>query len=312
MSIKSPNREIPDQLREVHDKLASEGLVAYYAQKYDEAEKLFAKLLQALIDAQKSENRPIHKGLPLHNMGLAMFGQGKTADAINNILLAYIEDTLNTGYDFEDDADRTLAARMLRDVFYFNLRILREIKVIVAEIKKQGKWNDAREPKVILDEAARRLGFDTNKLLEQCQRKIEKIGKSLMGFPEPRERRVFIGTNYDANPGVIPILREAVIRKGYVPVVVADVAVEEDAVHDTSILLLHTCAYAIIDVTNPGGQFMEIERVRDYGTKLLLVKQALDTAKPRPASGMVASLKYDIEYYSDPRDLFKFIADFLP
>jgi hypothetical protein len=133
-----------------------------------------------------------------------------------------------------------------------------------------------------------------------------------MGFPEPRERRVFVGTNYDASPGAIPILREAVIRKGYVPVVVADVAVEEDMIHDTSILLMHTCSFAIIDVTSPGGQFMEIERARDYGTKLLLVKQALDLTKPRPVSAMVASLQYELKYYVDPRDLFKIVEEFLP
>lgn len=36
---------------------------------------------------------------------------------------------------------------------------------------------------------------------------------------QPREQRVFIGTNYDTHSHVIPLTKEAVLRKGYVPIV---------------------------------------------------------------------------------------------
>ena len=152
--------------------------------------------------------------------------------------MAYIEDTLNVGFDLEDDADRAPAATVLRDMFYLKLRILREIKTISREIKSLGKWNEVRDPEDILLKVAERLNFDPNKLVEQCEHPLPKIGKPLLGFPQPRDKRVFIGTNYDAKPDFIPIAKEAVIRKGYIPIVVAEFGIEPGTTHDASLVLI--------------------------------------------------------------------------
>jgi len=312
MKIQPPNREVPDRLRERYNQLTIEGLLSLYAGKYEDAERFFSEQYKLLFEAQDKENRPIHKGLSLHNKGLALYALGRQEEGIHNILLAYIEDTLNVGYDLEDDADRAQAARILRDLFYFRLRILREIKTVSREIKASGKWNAARDPEIILCEVSRRLDFDPSKLVDQCERPLPKVGKMLLGFPQPRERRVFIGTNYYVNPGIIPIAEEAVFRKGYTPIVVAKVGIRPEAIHDESLLLLHTCKYAVIDITHPGGQFMEIERAHDYKVEVLLVRQALDISKPPRISEMISTLGYKIKYYSDPRELVSIIEEFLP
>lgn len=111
MEIQPPNREVPDKLRDKYLQLATEGLVSLYVGRYENAEKLFSEQYKLLFDAQDSENRPIHKGLPLHNRGLALFTLGRQEEALRSILLAYVEDTLNVGYDLEDDVDRMKRGR---------------------------------------------------------------------------------------------------------------------------------------------------------------------------------------------------------
>lgn len=202
---------------------------------------------------------------------------------------------------------------MLRDIFYLNLRILREVKTIAAKIKASGRWNMARDPKPLLKKIAQKLRFDANRLSEQCERAVPRVGAMILGLRQPRERRVFIGTNYDVNPGIIPLAKEGVIRRGYEPVIASEAGIPPNApdVHDKSLMLLHTCGWAI-DITAPGGQFIEVERARDYGVNLLLVRQALDPSHPPPVSAMVSTIGWPIRYYGDPRDLIPIVMGFLP
>ena len=312
MEVQHPNREVPDTLREEYTNLGTEGLVALNIGKYAESERFFLKQYQLLLKAQDQENRPIHKGAPLHNRGLALYYLGKQEEAIYSILLAYIEDTLGTEYDLEDNADRAAASRVLRDVFYFKLKILREIKNKSTQIKESGEWSSAKDPDPILQELAQRFYFNPNKLSDLCDRPLPKTDNPLLGFPQPREKRVFIGTNYDAQPGIIPIAKEAVIRKGYTPIVVAEVGIPPGTAHDSSLVLLHTCKYAIFDITVPSGQLMEIERTHDYNVEVLLLRAVLPSEQQRGISEMLSTLGYKIKTYNDPRELLDLIPKFLP
>lgn len=311
MEIKIPDRSIPTKIREKYENLTADGLTNLQSGKYDEAKNLFLKIYKNLLEAQKQEERPIHKGLPLHNLGIALFHLGKPDEAVNYILCAYIEDTLNVAYDLEDDADRAPAAVVLRDIFYFRLRILREIKNKIQNIKEAGKWYSARNPETILFEVAKSLGFDPQKLTRECRR-LPTRDKPLLGFPESREQRVFIGTNYNQNPIIISIIKEAVFKKGYKPVAAVDFGINKDTIHDDCLVLLHTCRYAIFDITSPGGQLMELERVHDYNIEVLLVRQTVDLALPPIVSSMVSTLGYKIEYYSNPVQLSNKVQGFLP
>jgi len=167
------------------------------------------------------------------------------------------------------------------------------------------------------------MQIDVNNLSRYCQQ-IPKLGKMAIGFPQPRAERVLIGTNYDVNVGVIPIVKDGIFRKNltagtnYIPIAVLDTFVPSGTTHDVSLSLLHTCGYAIIDVSHPGGQFIEIERLRDYGIphdNVLLVRQAarpLDPQRLPHVSEMVATLGYNTAYYYDHRELIDITRRFLP
>ena len=315
-----PNRSAPESILAEARELEIEGLVALHGEKYSLARDLFKKQYDLYFETQSKVDRPIHKGSPLHNLGLALFYLKDVNESVRNFLLAYVEDTLNTSYDSEDDADRAPAASMLRDIFLFNLRILREIKLVSFGAKANGMWNKARDPEIILVSAANKLQLDLAKLSTYCGR-IPQVGRVAVGFPQPRENRVFIGTNYDVNIGIIPLVKEGIAVKNltggrqYVPIAVLDVIIPPKATHDLSLLLLHTCGYAIVDVSHPGGQFVEIERARDYGVKVLLVRQAatpVNRRRPPHISEMVSTLGYPVEYYFDPRELIRITQSFLP
>jgi hypothetical protein len=180
--------------------------------------------------------------------------------------------------------------------------------------------NRSRDPEELLKKVASELDLDMRKLSRVCAR-LTKPGKAMVGFPQPREIRVFIGTNYDVNIGIIPLVKEGIERKNvsfnsaYVPVTLLDVVVPGGSTHDVSLMLLHTCAYAIVDVSHPGGQFVEIERARDYGVNVLLVRQAatpIDPNRPPHISEMISTLGYPVRYYFDPRELIDITKNYLP
>jgi len=208
----------------------------------------------------------------------------------------------------------------LRNLLVCDLMVLRQVKEISARAKMGGRWNEIREPEERLKRTASELDLDAGKLSRVCAR-LPKPGKAIVGLPQPRETRVFIGTNYDVNVGIIPLVKEGIKRKNvssgsaYVPVTLLDVVVPRGSTHDLSLILLHTCAYAIVDVSHPGGQFVEIERARDYGVNVLLVRQAatpIDPNRPPHISEMISTIGYDVKYYFDPRELIGITKDYLP
>jgi hypothetical protein len=98
-------------------------------------------------------------------------------------------------------------------------------------------------------------------------------------------------------------------------VIVRDVIIPPTSnAHDVSLLLLHTCSYAVIDVTAPAGQFLEIERARDYGVNVLLLRNGPVGHQPH-ISAMITSLVSNhcqIQVYNDIPHLRRLIRNFLP
>lgn len=313
VSNEAPNREIPHYLIEDLRKSDVEGLVKLYAGKYEEAEAIFRNQYAILLDAQEKEHRPIHKGGSLHNLGLSLFGQKKNEAGLRQVLLAYIEDALNVPYDLEEEADRTPAARVLRDFLQIRLRVLREIRTVAREIKAKGLWKTAWRPEPILEEVVTKLGLQRDNLLSQCLLTPIPEGGVPLGFPQPWEQRVFIGANYDTHSHIVPEVKEVVVRKGYTPVIAYEVNIPQDLSHHHSLMLLHTCKYAVFEVTSYAGQLMELERAKDYGVTVLLVRSALGTPPLAPhVSSMIQTLGYSLAYYRDIPSLKQCVASFLP
>lgn len=72
----------------------------------------------------------------------------------------------------------------------------------------------------------------------------------------------------------------------------------------------HTCGWAVFDITNPVGQVIEIERARDYGVNVLLVRSDPKSHSPH-VSDIIMSLGYQLEPYSNAQALPQAIRNFL-
>jgi len=309
MPVPSVNRSIPQSIQEECKRLSVEGLAEFYRKNFQNSERIFDKFLKLLNAAQKEVKRPIHKGTPLFNKGIASIAREDFPNGLYYVLLAYIEDTLSNDFDREDEADRAPAGRFLVDTFIIELRLLRDIKSQSKRIKEQGKWISASDPEIILDDVMRSCGISRNDLLRRCKRQDPRLGSMTLGFPQPRERRVFIGANFDT-PAFVAEIQIAVVLSGYVPIITAEVFIPPKDTHDASLLLLRTCGHAIFDITNPAGQLMEIERTRDYGVRVLLLRQK-PWGHEAHLSQMIESLGYKVELYGNPTELSQKVHDWL-
>lgn len=312
MSTEPIDRNLTPELLQDYQRIELEGQVAFYQERYADAVSIFLRAHQFMLDAQTQLDRGVHKGAVLYFLGIASLGTGSSIEALRNVLLAYVEDALGTPIDFEDDADRAPAGRFLSDGFIIQLRLLREIKSAARRIKESTQsWLHASDPETIRTEALTRLSVAPDNFLSLCRRQNLALGPAPLGFPQPRERRVFIGTNYDSHSHLIPEMRLAVIMRNYIPVAARDVIIPPNAnVHDISLLLLHTCAWAVFDVTQPAGQFMEIERARDYEVNVLLIRSD-PVSHPAHVSQMISSLGYRLQPYRDMPSLRRLIMAFL-
>jgi hypothetical protein len=94
--------------------------------KYKLAEKIYRAFYKRLLDLQENLGR-IHKGMPLQNLALSLFFQGKTDDAIKFFLCAYIEDVIRG--KGADSVEQGAASKVLRGfcgVFQDELFIVRK------------------------------------------------------------------------------------------------------------------------------------------------------------------------------------------
>ena len=122
----------------------------------------------------------------------------------------------------------------------------------------------------------------------------------------------------------MPILRricELVSQKGYIPIVAYEANSPKGSQRDDSLMLLHICAKALIEVTDEAGQLIEIEKCPEYTTEPFLTwvvsdeKYAKSLAHAR-ISTMIKELirkqKFKYQGYARIDDLEKIVSSFLP
>lgn len=313
MTMSTVDRNFPANVRQMFGVIERNALIAFYRERYQESIDLFRQVLEIVTREQGRANRAFHKGSIYYNMGRALIGVNDNLEAARNILYAYVEDVLNQPLYLEDNADRAPAAQFLRDLFIIQLHLLGEIKTVSRSVKEsEQSWLHAFDPEPLLNEALSRIDVTPADILSICERQNLRFRPVALGFPQPRVRRVFVGTNYDSHAHLIPEMRIAVMARNYTPVITRDVVVPPYTnVHDVSLVLLHTCGWAVFDVTNPAGQVMEIERARDYGVNVLLVRSD-PISHPPHVSQMISSLGYRLEAYRDVNALQQAITNFLP
>ena len=145
LAIKVPDRSIPREILTDLLEYEKEAYVNLRVGRYEIAEQLFRRQLALIFKWQEKENRPIHKGTPLHMIGICLLYREKTDEALRFFLLAYIEDTLNVGFELEGEADLAPASMMLRSAFQIDVDFLKTIKEYVARLKRERELGSRQE-----------------------------------------------------------------------------------------------------------------------------------------------------------------------
>jgi len=306
-ALEKPDRSLPSRKDKEATRLEKAGSIDYAMHDFGRALKSYKEDLRIRKEAETQQGRAIHKGAPLHMIGLIKLLKGDSNAGTKYLLLAYVEDTLCTDFGEEDEADLGTAARMLRDTFRLKQCILREVKSISRQ-RKQASWAAQKNPESILNQAFRNLNFDESNLRQYWQQDVAIREKTELSFPQPRELRVFVGGRYLKSDEDIKLIKRIVVTLGYVPILAREVETPRKRTHEYAAILLHTCKYAIFEITEPGGQYMEIERATDYDAEMLVVHRP-----GAQVSSMVRTLnKVRVCKYSTGSHLRKAIKEFLP
>lgn len=294
------NRNPSEELQKILNDLEAKAVENISFGNLEESFRYYNQMLNEIFKSQEQEKKSIHKGLPLHMMGVILLFQKKDNESLMYHLLAYVEDTLTAPEGQEKNADTAPAYKNLVNVFTFDLEILEKIKKI-SQFKKSKKI-DVSDPENILFE----LKLEEDNLL---QYKIK-----LPGF---LEKRVFIGGDYLINSENITILEKYVGILNFNPIIphyIRPPGLPPNYEYDFSIHCLKNCKQAIFTVVHGGGHFFEIQKCIDFKIQpLLIVHKFRDEKKKRDKlSGMVTSMGLSIIEYSDPfEELKKIVKDYL-
>lgn len=284
--------------------LANESLVL--SQRYEEAWKGFRQIYDMIQRAQPPDFR-YHNGYALHQMGMTYVLSGKPGKALRYFILAYIEDLLSAAEDKEDDADEMPAAKNLRQVYRVTEDALNELTEIVRQKKRARRT--IHDPNEIFKElAAGRLPLE---VVEPSQEPdISAMKKEPGRFECDWENRVFVGGSYGTHWAEIEAIKTVCKNLDYEPVVSGEFRIPGGDVHHQSLMLLHECSKAVFEVTEPAGQLMEIERLRDYQVRPLIVCQ-VNANLSEMLEALLKSQGYEVKRYRDIPELEDLVKEFL-
>jgi hypothetical protein len=284
--------------------LANEGLL--YARDYPGALAGFKSMYTLLLEKQPPDNR-YHKGYPLHQIGITLFLSGKQDKALKYFILAFIEDLLSKEEGQEDKADDEPASKTLKGAYGIPEVFLAEFKRIVRT--KKSRKELVRNPDVIYEEVA--SGKPPQQVLQSEE--APDIGQEERDpgkFESDWEKRVFVGGNYATHISELKKIKRICLDKGYDPVLAKEFKFPPGKIHHHSLMLLHECDKAIFEVSSEAGQLMEIERLRDYEIKPLIICQ--DGAHlSKMLEELVSAQDYDIKRYGDDDKLVNLVEDYL-
>lgn len=302
---------LPEDLKRELDAAAIELEAALVRREYAKAVDGYRTLNAKLLSAQPTGKR-YHKGYPLHNIGYALLFQGNPEAAYPFFVAAYVEDLLSRPPE-EGPPRETPAARTLTRLYEVSGDALRAFDEEVLRAA-QDDPNLARDPlRLINSIVIPKPGASPEAILNMIGMQPGPGPLLEPGmFPVPWEQRVFVGGNYDF-PQDVTLIERSVRAHGSFPVVARDYRILGNDVHYSSLMLLHECRLAIFEISREAGQLMEIERTRDFGVKVLAVRQSADPKELR-ASGMVKALlkrEAEVKTYQTPEELDAIIADFL-
>lgn len=271
-----PYPEIPAEIRHELDNLRVEAAAAFQLHYWEDAANRLQTVFVFLMQQQERYNRRFHKGWELHNRGIALLNVPRFDDGVRSIGLAYVEDVVSADPGSEDVADRGLAGSMLHG-FEVSSAMIEAIKKVAARHKRAGYA--PFDPTEVLAEAMAEVGAVAKAGVPRGGIR----GRAPIGEAPPKKRRIeeietpyqlrcFIGGSYFYGGPNLTAIQKIIASEGFDAIIPDLFEMEADDIHHRCLLLLQLCPKAVFEVTAPGGQFMELERCRDYGIKPLLVR----------------------------------------
>lgn len=291
--INMNDREPDAELVNLSNELEMQAVEYLKVNELQKSYTLYERMLKEILKAQEKQNRPIHKGLPYHMMGVLYKIQNEDNTAIQYYLLAYIEDTLYEKLGEEYKADYKAA--------YYNIRGFAFDHTILNKIKSFSK--DKKEKEIIV--------FTPKEIFDELELEKDKLLK----YTTP-DKLVFIGGDYFVNSENITIVEKHVKSLGFIPIIPyylsQFIMMPKNMDFQFSISWLLRCKKAIFSVVHGGGHYFEImEFYNNKKNPLLIIHKFLgEVDKAEKLSGMVKTLGInDIREYTDPnqelRDIIK-------
>jgi len=292
---------------------------------YAFAEQLYKQqyeLLRAEEEKLSSGNK-YHKGAPLHNWGLSLISQNKIAEGFKKIILAYIEDLLDS--EKPEDAFNSPAYTFLNNYPSIDKKLLNSLFELACE--RRSKNNVPRDPEELLREILKEgyanlhASFTIQKtdgypniqplIPEIKEENIPNINEMFKDIP--KEKRVFVGGNH-FNIVLLKRIKDVVEDiDDYKGILVSEITSNLN-VHDKSIEILKACSYAIFEISIADGHLMEIERALDFerdGLKFLLLYQGFKTSNETTWTRMLEKFKDHMARYTNLTELTIRINEFL-
>lgn len=305
-TMTKPVTELPAELEQRFQGMALANESLMLSQRYDEAKKGFQEIFDMLLKEQPDGVR-YHKGYPLHQVGMTTLLAGKSREALRYFVLAYIEDLLLQKEGEEDKADKMPASKTLRGAYKVPESALGELKEIARRKKKIGEL--IQDPDIIFRELARGRPLPEVARPTETPDVSEKKRKPGQ-FECDWERRVFLGGSYLKHFSEINQIKKVCKELAWDPVIALEFETPEDKTHHHALMLLHECSRAIFEVTEHVGQLMEIERLRDYQVKALIVCQ-VNAPLSEMLIALLASEGFEVKRYGSPQELDELVTDFL-
>ena len=259
---------LPEQAQRELDDMAKKFLICIHTQAYDDALETMRSLYKRMLDWQREYGKRFHKGYAIHNIGYTLFLENKHQEALKYFISAYIEDLLSA--DDENQADSTPAGQTLLLGYRYNADVLNLLKQTVSKLKREAKIPLTPEEVVkqlVHSQPACEKDLEGKITVRLAHRTLRKFTE----FQSDWTKRVFIGGSGGLHP-IIELIRRKVAQLGYDPVVAIDFDMPNGmTIYHKCLALLHSCKYAIFDLSEQAGQLLELERAPEYGIKTLVV-----------------------------------------
>jgi hypothetical protein len=234
--------------------------------------KLSREQLELLKRAEVASGKPLHKGQPLHNLGVAQFVSDPKGARIL-FAAAYVEDArLNPSGPVE-----SLASSALHLGYDYTKKRLAEIATLARQASDVGPIDLVSAKDGDYDFTGFRLPWDS----PDDENRLEGLLPSQL---------VFVGGSYRYGWGRILAMAWAVRRAGRRPVVVSAFPDRSgESPRMKSLRLLDKCGICVFDGTEPvnPGWWTELERVAQAPRPTLLAFSSDDPKRAYEGSGML-------------------------